>query len=339
MKIMIDMLHPAHVHFFRNFISEMQKNGHKILVTARKKDVTIELLNAHKIKHTIISEMKRGLFGLFTEWVIRNIKFYRMARKFKPDVLLGIMGATISPMGKILGIPSVVFWDTESTKKINKIVFWMATYVCTPSCFKGEIGAKQIKYPGFHELAYIHPNRFKPNPLVLKKMHMKIGNKFTVIRFVSWEAINDRFPRCINNRVKFVKELSKYSKIFITSEGNLPKELEEYKIKVSPAEIHNLLYYATLHVGEGATTASEAALLGTPSIYASSIKLGYLLEEEEYELVYNIAKEEKALKKSIEILKDKNIKKKWVIKRNKLLKDKVDVTKIIIDVANKFNKN
>ena len=339
MKIMIDMLHPAHVHFFRNFISEMQKNGHKILVTARKKDVTIELLNAYKIKYTIISEMKRGLFGLFTEWVIRNIKFYRIAKKFKPDVLMGIMGATISPMGKILGIPSVVFWDTESTKKINKIVFWMATYVCTPSCFKGEIGAKQIKYPGFHELAYIHPNRFKPNPLVLKKMHMKIGNKFTVIRFVSWEAINDRFPRCINNRVKFVKELSKYSKIFITSEGNLPKELEEYKIKVSPAEIHNLLYYATLHVGEGATTASEAALLGTPSIYASSIKLGYLLEEEEYELVYNIAEEEKALKKSIEILKDKNIKKKWAIKRNKLLKDKVDVTKIIIDVANKFNKN
>ncbi|WP_274925696.1 hypothetical protein [Methanogenium marinum] len=31
------MGHPAHVHLFRNFISEMQNRGHEFLVTARKR--------------------------------------------------------------------------------------------------------------------------------------------------------------------------------------------------------------------------------------------------------------------------------------------------------------
>ncbi len=40
-----------------------------------------------------------------------------------------------------------------------------------------------------------------------------------------------------------------------------------------------LLAYATLFIGEGATMASECAVLGTPAIYVNSLQLGYLFKK------------------------------------------------------------
>ena len=49
MKILIDIGHPAHVHYFRNFIGIMQEKGHEFFVTARDKEVSHQLLNIYKI--------------------------------------------------------------------------------------------------------------------------------------------------------------------------------------------------------------------------------------------------------------------------------------------------
>ena len=46
MKIVVDINHPGHVHFFKNFIWEMEKRGHKILITVKEKDVTLKLLDS-----------------------------------------------------------------------------------------------------------------------------------------------------------------------------------------------------------------------------------------------------------------------------------------------------
>ena len=51
MKIFIDIGHPAHVHYFRNFIKIMEKNGHHFLILARDKEITQELLNHYKIPY------------------------------------------------------------------------------------------------------------------------------------------------------------------------------------------------------------------------------------------------------------------------------------------------
>ena len=49
MKVLFDLGHPAHVHYFKNLIELLQKHGHKVLVIARKKDVTQKLLKNYKI--------------------------------------------------------------------------------------------------------------------------------------------------------------------------------------------------------------------------------------------------------------------------------------------------
>jgi len=77
--------------------------------------------------------------------------------------------------------------------------------------------------------------------------------------------------------------------------------------------MHDLLYYATMYIGEGATMASEAAILGTPSIYINTLRLSYTDEEEaKYDLLYNYSDpktaQREALKKAIELLGNKNLK-------------------------------
>jgi hypothetical protein len=87
-----------------------------------------------------------------------------------------------------------------------------------------------------------------------------------------------------------------------------------------------------MYIGEGATVASEAAVLGTPALYVNTLRLGYTDEEEErYGLVYNFSDpttgEKKAFEKAIELLGNENLKHDWQKKRGKLLKEKIDVTK------------
>ena len=61
MRILIDILHPAHVHFFRNFAQEMRMRGHEIRFTARAKECATDLLDHYGIPYTLLSRQKSGL--------------------------------------------------------------------------------------------------------------------------------------------------------------------------------------------------------------------------------------------------------------------------------------
>jgi predicted glycosyltransferase len=79
--------------------------------------------------------------------------------------------------------------------------------------------------------------------------------------------------------------------------------------------------------------AVESAILGTPSIYVSSLAgtMGNFSElEEKYGLLFNYNDSEAALKKAVELIKDPELKKTWSLKRAALLKDKIDVTEFMV---------
>jgi uncharacterized protein len=340
MRIMVDIGHPAHVHFFKNFIWEMEKRGHQISVTARDKDVAIQLLKTYNIKHTVIGKMRKGKLNLIREWVGRDFKIYSMARKFRPHVLMGISNPCAAHVAKIIRAKSIVFTDTEHAKFANRITFPLASKILTPSCFTLALSNKHIRYNGYHELAYLHPKYFKPNPAVLDEIGLSESDKFFVIRFVSWGASHDIGHRgfTIEGKRKLVSVLSEHGKVLITSEAPLPEEFEEYRITVPPEKIHDLLYYATMYVGEGATMASECAILGTPAIRVSSFpKNGYIEElESKYDLVHSFLPEEDYLGKIELLLRNSALQNNYQQKRAKVLNDKIDVTQYIIDLVEGF---
>ncbi len=332
MRILIDILHPAHVHFFRNFIKEAESKGDKIVVTTRKKDVTLDLLNLYGIKHICLSEFRPGLKNLFIELIYRNLRFRRIVKRFKPDVMMGLMGPTIATAGRFKDVKKVVFWDTENSKLSNTVVYPLVDFVCTPHCYEGKVQGNHLTYEGYHELAFLHPNRFKPKKTILKKLGLKNGEDFFLVRFVSWGTYHESSEEGFRDKVEFVKELEKRGKVFISSEDPLPNPLKKYELKIKYDELHDLLAFATLYIGESATIASEAAVLGVPAIYVSSSRRGYTNEQEKkYGLVYNFSNQKQAIEKAIELSKRKNLRREWQKKRKQMLKEKVDVTKWLVN--------
>ncbi|NND01342.1 MAG: DUF354 domain-containing protein [Acidimicrobiia bacterium] len=282
MRILIDILHPAHVHFFKHFRTEMKERGHEVLVTAREKDIALDLLQELDIPHEVISTQRTGLLGMAGELAQRSWRLARIARRFRPDVLTGIMGVSIAPVGRLLRIPSVVFYDTEFAARTNRFIYPMATAVCTPDCYEGSVRGRHVTYPGYHELAYLHPSRFTPDRSALGDFGLAQDEPFSILRFVSWEASHDVGEKALSAQQKtgLVATLERFGSVLISSEAPLPPDLRDRQLTGPTSRIHDLVGFAKLLVGESATMASEAAVLGTPSVFIATSGRGYISDQE-----------------------------------------------------------
>jgi uncharacterized protein len=343
MRILIDINHPAHVHYFRNFSKIMKGDGHDIVFVSRNKEMSHKLLNLYNIPYIDRGKGRDGKIGKFIYLAYADLKLMHISLSFKPDVFLNFLHPYPSQVAKLLGKPSLVFSDTEHADLHHQLTVPFATTIYTPACYCKDIGPKQVRFNSFMELAYLHPNYFTPNPDVLSLLGVKEGEKFVIVRFVSWVAVHDfgHSGVSLENKRKAVLELSKHAKVFISSEGHLPDDLEKYRIKIPFDKIHDAIYYCSLLFGESGTMASEAAVLGTPSIFINGNSLGYLDQQEhQYGLVNNFRSgkldQERAIDRALEIIQKENGKQKYAGLRKKLLLDCVDTTQFMVQEVLKY---
>ncbi len=290
MRVLVEILHPAHVHFFRNAISEWKRRGDEVLVLSRQKDVANELLQAYDIPFESISSIGRQKWSLFAEMLIRDTRMYLRARQFRPDVLVGIMGVTIAQVAKVIRRPAIVFYDTENAKLTNRVVYPLAHSVCTPQCYAAPVNGNHVRYPSYHELAYLHPERFSPQKEVVRAAGVDPERPFFLLRFVSWQASHDVGEAGFSLAMKrqLVDFLATRGRVLISSEGELPAELEQYRFVAPPEQIHHFIAFSRMLIGESATMASEAAVLGVPAFYIADTGRGYTDEQQQrYGLVFN----------------------------------------------------
>lgn len=341
MKVMIGVAHPKHVHFSKNLVKELIKRDHEVKIVARSKDITLQLLDSYNFDYEIVGTHYKGLLKKAYGLIESDIKILEIAKKFDPDILVG-GSPYLGQVSKLIRKPHIGFTDTENARFNNLISFAFSDVICTPSCYKGEINPKKhIKYEGYEELSYLHPNYFTPDKSVLDSLHLYRSEKYIIVRFVAWEASHDIGDRGFTNKTQIIESLERYAQILITSETKLPKEFEKYKINIPPEKIHDLMYYADLFIGESASMACESALLGTPSIFVSTTRRGYTDElERKYDMVYNFSDpvhgQAQALNKAIELLENTDTKRKWQEKRNKLIKEKIDVTKFLVELVERY---
>ena len=333
LNVLFHICHPAHVHFFRNVINLLKKNtDHKVFIATRSKEITELLLKKYDLEFINLTTQKKGIIRLFFEFISQQYKIFWFIKKNKIDIILSIGGAFNVHSAKLLGIKSWVFYDTEHAKLNNAITYRFATKVFTPDCYILEIGKNHIRYPGYHELAYLHPHWFEPNPKVLDDLDIKQNEVFFVLRFVSWEAAHDFGKKRLSfvDKLKLIDTLKSHGKVIISSEKPLPKEFEKYKMKLCPTKMHDLLYYASLYIGEGGTMASEAAVLGTYSIYINELPtMGYIKEEiERYNLIFKSTNIDDIINhlQSMDLNKIITESKE---KRKLIIQDKIDVTDYI----------
>jgi predicted glycosyltransferase len=335
MRILIDVLHPAHVHFFRNFSAEMTDRGHELRITARDKDRSLDLLDRYGLPYQQLSTQKRGAAGMAVEMSQRTGRLLKVMSAFRPDVMTGIMGPSIAVAGRARRVPAVVFYDTEFAKQTNWFVYPLAHSVCTPDCYTGQVRGTHVRYAGYHELAYLHPNRFVPDPERLAAFGVEPEEPYSLVRFVSWQAVHDRRERGLTARQKrlLVQVLERRARVLVSSEAPLPPDLTPLEVKGPVEDIHHLLAHAQLVVGESATMSSEAAVLGVPAVFIATTGRGYTDDEERrYGLVRHFTEDQfDAAVAAIEELQGGAPRELGQAARRRLLAEKIDVTQWMID--------
>lgn len=336
MNILIDIGHPAHVHLFRNFAAEMLSKKHEIWFTCREKEFEVNLLTHYKLQFESFGKKFKSIPGKILGLVRFDIKELITGLVFKPDIFLSHGSIYAAHAAFLLGKPHISLEDTFNFEQIR--LYKPFTRAILTSDYDHPLKSERvIKYSGYHELAYLHPERFKPDVTVLKELGLQKDEKYSIVRFVSWKASHDTGHKGITheNKLMAVNCFKKNGKVFISSESELPDSLKPYQLKIPPHRIHDAIAFASLLFGESSTMAEEAAMLGTPAVYLYNNSTCYTTHlENKYQLMYNFSESEedqiRAIAAGQKLLEDPKGKEKWAVKRQKMLSEKIDVTAFLV---------
>lgn len=295
MNIGLFLGHPAHFHMLKIAAANLLRKGHNVQFVIKKKDILEKLLIDAGYTYTSIREGRtNGVAGLIKSVVGMELNMCQFLKKNKINILIG---STLSfASSKIMHVPTVIMGEDDSdvVPKYAKMVYPWASTILTPTvCDNGKWNGKSTKYPSYHELAYLHPNHFTANKSVVNGYGIDTNKPYFVLRFASLNAHHDDGIRGINTEIaqRLIDTLSPHGQIYITSERELEPQFEPYRIRINPLDMHHVMAFASLYIGDSQTMAAEAGVLGTPFVRFNDFvgRIGYLRElEDVYQLGYGI---------------------------------------------------
>jgi predicted glycosyltransferase len=346
LRIIVEIAHPAQVHLFKNMIWQLERKGHSVRIAAANKEVTLDLLKSYGFGYDVLYNNTGGSLLKKSVMLINGqIRMFKLASEFRPDLFISTASEISGPVSRIFKKPHIGVTDTEHAGMTNAIAYPTTDVILTPACFKNDLGNKQVRFDGCKELAYLHPDYFKPDPSVLPDLGLSERDNIFSVRFAAFHATHDARSEKFSSEYipMMIDRLRKEGEICISSEVSLDSSLKKYQHKLSPDKFQSLLYYSKLYIGEGSSSANEAAILGVPSLHFERLRDGdraYGVTEingimselqDLYGLVYTFHEEEKLLEKLDEILSDPGkSKKEWMGKREKFIRDKIDVTSFLV---------
>jgi uncharacterized protein len=338
-KLLFDLGHPAHFHLFKYSIRELQASGHQVIITAKDQPILISLLHDAEMDYINLGQKGHSLTGKAFRQFWFDWKILRIARKNKIDYGIGI-SMSITHAALFSKMKSLLFDDDDYavTPLFYRFAHRFAHRVISPDCLAWQKGGKKYSYyKGYHELAYLHPKRFIPDPSVPAKLGIKRGESFFVLRFNSFKAYHDPGHTGLSSFQKeiLIEKLSSYGRVLISGENTLSNHYQPYKINLNPCEMHSLMAFATMFIGDSQTMTSEAAVLGIPSFRLNSYagKISYLEEQEKKYLLtfaYHPKDFNEMLGKMEELLGRPNLREEWQNRREQMLLEKMDVTAFVV---------
>ncbi len=342
MRLLFIINTPSQAHTWHHVINRMLEKGHEIKILARDYGPTIELLN---------------LFGFrcetFKPWGTRAWRLlgavghlqtcYRLVGGFSPTVVVGF-GLDAAITASRLNKPCIVFIDDEHTYLQNRLTCMLTHATITPDTFRKTLGRSHIRINSYKELAYLHPDLFKPDISIFDQLKIDKSEKYVVLRFNLFDAIHDIGIHgfSFSDRLRVAEELGKHARVFIVPEGVLPKELARYRLSIPVDRMHDVLNYAQLIVGDSGTMTTEAAVLGTPAVRfrppagESTISRSFGELEQRYDLIYTFQSVDAVIRKAVELIAKPGLKEDWDQKRKKMLEDKVNLTEYLVNALEEF---
>lgn len=340
MNILFDIGHPAHVHLFRNLVQEMKDHGHNLFFSVREIPVAKRLMEHYGFTPYLnLGKKKDNLLGKAQTVISQDMLVSRFVRKH--HINLGISsGLVLGHVSRLTSMKSVMFDDDDDSVEplIVKFGHHCTNIVFTPDCIQRKT-KHAVYYHGTHELAYLHPNRFSPDPSVLQKVGINADERFFIMRFVALKGHHDVGQQGLSLEQKkaLVDLLKQHGRVIITSELPLEPEFESYRIPIPPEDIHSLMAYSSLFLGDSQTMTSEAAILGIPALkcntFAKQLSVPNMLENK-YNLCHAYSPDHfedmyqninQLLARSPEELHNE-----WQSKRERMLSEMIDPTDFFV---------
>ncbi len=320
--ILFDIGHPAHVHLFKNFILYLKSKSHHVVVVSREKDVASALLDGLGIEAVSLSRAGRGSLGFAAELAKRDTGIFRLHRRHRFDLALGT-SVSIAHLSALTRVRSYVFEqdDDDVVPLFARLTYPFATGIVVPSCLKFRKWAKKrVVHNSYHELAYLHPDHFSPDPRVPEKYGVEPG-AYIILRHSALKAHHDAAQKGLEGgTLEKIRGLIRGYPVLSSREGDPDRSIE-------PWDMHHLLAFAKMLIADSQTMTREAAILGVPSLRYSSF-VGRISVIEELEHRYGLTfgfrpgQEEGLLGKIEEWLAASSLGEQWQAKRRRLLAEK-----------------
>lgn len=341
MNILIDIGHPGHVHLLHGVAEEMIARGHKVFYSVRDIPVAKRLMEHYRMSPWVdLGGKKDSLTGKAQTVLHQDIQLLKFVQRNHINIGLS-SGIVLSHVSKLTSMKAYVFDDDDDAAEplIVKYGHPLSDVVFTPDCIRRKT-KHAVYYAGTHELAYLHPKRFSPNPVVLQHAGIQEGERFFIMRFVALKGHHDVGQQglTMDQKKTLVALLKTHGRVIITSERTIEPEFEQYRLPVPPEEIHSLMAYSAMFLGDSQTMTSEAAVLGVPALkcntFAGRLSVPNMLENK-YGLCYAYQPQqfdemyhhiEQLLAKDPEELRNE-----WHAKQQRMIDDMIDPTDFFVN--------
>ncbi|MDY7097606.1 MAG: DUF354 domain-containing protein [Pseudomonadota bacterium] len=270
MRVLFDIVHPADVLFFYHPIKRLQAKGAEIKIASRKKDVACDLLDEFGLEHSPISGAGSGTLGLASELVRRDFAMLYEAVSWRPDVMIGLGGISIAHAGWLTRRTSLAFYMADTAKLQTRLTWPFITHLFVPETYSAAIAdGRTTRFPGIKELSYFHPENFEVDESRARSAGWDDTQPNFFVRTVKWGANHDigKSGWSDDELGALLDRLSTLGKVHLSSERPVAQRFQRFLYQGAKSDLHHLLAKCRLYVGESATMAHEAALLGCPGIY------------------------------------------------------------------------
>lgn len=289
--------HPAQL-WLMNALAQELIDHVDVLWVLRDKDGLKNIADLLGLSYETLSKAGTGLLGNALEFIGATYSAFEIQRRNGIDLWFTKYGP--GNMAGYFASDSMSFNDDDAD--VVPLIAWtsypFARKVVVPKSTRmGRFDRKARRYAGFHELFYLHPNRFVPDRTLVPELFDTDDNRpFGLIRLSALTAHHDIGIRGISEELvhKVLEVFSKTHRMYISSEKRLPDNLSHLQLKLKPHVIHHALANAAFFVGDSQTMTAESAVLGTPAFRFSDFvgRLSYLDDLEHFGLAFGFKPDE-----------------------------------------------
>ena len=335
MNLLFNLVHISDLNLFKSAINKLAMSN-QVYVTVRQRGNLLKVVEKElNLPIIIVGDHKqtflKKVIGIFKSEYI----YWKLIKKLNINVSINQSFYSIWAC-KLRGAKFITFEDDFEYKFAFYYAKWFADKDVMPKFIPAR-GKNVVKYNGFKELAYLHPNRFSANRSILNQYDL-VPYEYVFVREVSNVSLNYKNKKdhlhiilstLYSKNVEVVLSIEDKRKI-----DHLKESYPALIILDEPVEdIFSLIKFAKFSISSGDTVARESALLSTPCIYTGNRNMIMNKPLIDLEMIIEV-KEINEIGKSIDYL-FLNAESR-LTKMNIQLTQYDDTTEVIINEINKF---